>query len=399
MRRKEPVTKYNGTTIRHRHNGTFAVDFWHEGKRKRKVFETLPEAKTQADQWKIEAKNKGLSAFTMADRDRADVAEFRKGERIVPLSDVFTFWGTHHPAGEHVTIEALVESFLSAPGRRGGRIVERRPATTEGHRKRLRAFVATFGRHPAHEVTQDDIETFLDAHGWSGLNRRHYLAAVRALFAFAVRKNHVGMNPAAGVELPEAATGEPVIMAVGDVEKYLSAIAATVPDLLPREALAFFCGLRPEELSRLDWRNVSMTNKLVTVTGDVAKVQGHRRNVTMPDNLLAWLAPFVRDAGAVWPFASPNTLRYKRAEARETAGVDVPDNAGRHAFASYHLAADLNAPATAEAMGHADVKLLRNVYRNIVASDGKAITQADGLAFFQVVPKGESNVIRFRAQA
>jgi len=115
--------------------------------------------------------------------------------------------------------------------------------------------------------------------------------------------------------------------------------------------------------------------------------------VEISDNLMKWLAPYVRDTGPVWPFASATTLHRKRAEAREKAGVDVPDNAGRHAFASYHLAAHVNANATSEAMGHADTKLLKDTYRNITASDGRPITKKNGEQYFAIMPKRESNVI------
>ena len=90
MRRKEPVTKYQGTTIRHRRNGTFSVDFWHEGQRRRKVFPTLAEAKTQVDQWRIEAKNQGLAGFSLADRDRVDVTEFRRADAVQEL--ILSIW-------------------------------------------------------------------------------------------------------------------------------------------------------------------------------------------------------------------------------------------------------------------------------------------------------------------
>lgn len=402
MRRryKNPVTMYEGTRIRHMvKRDTWQVDYCALGKRERKRFKTLPEAKTWVDQKNIETKNIGRAAFGLDDRDRRDVAEARKKLGTVPLSAVFDFWFTHHPVGEQKTVEQIVDEFLSAPGRRGNKIVERREHTTEGHRKRLSPFGEAFGKHPAHEVTQGDVEQWLDVHGWTGLNRRHYVASVRALFNFAVRKQYVSMNPANKIELPDAGTAEPTIMAVGEVEKYLAAIEATCTALLPREAIAFFCGLRPEELSRMDWRNISVENKLITVGGDVAKVQGHRRNVEMPDNLLAWLAPHIRSAGPVWPFASATTLHRKRVEAREVAGVDVPDNAGRHCFASYHLAAHQNASATAEAMGHSDTKLLKNTYRNITASDGKPITKAMGEQFFKIVPKHQAGVVQFRKTA
>lgn len=388
--RKYPVILYRGARIRH----IVERDCWHAdftalGKQERKRFKTMAAAKTFIDQKITETKSKGLAAFGVGDRDRLDVTEARKWLGAVPLSTVFDFWRTHHPLGEQKTVKQIIDEFLAAPGRRGTKAVKRRAATIEGHRKRLLPFGNTFGKHLAHDVQQGAIEKWLDANGWSGLNRRHYVASIRALFSFAVRKQFVVMNPATGIELPDAGTAEPVILTVADVEKYLTAVDTACADLLPREALSFFCGLRPEELTRLDWQNVSIANKLVTVGGDVAKVQGHRRNIEMPENLLAWLAPYVRNAGPVWPFASATTLHRKRVQAREAAKVDVPDNAGRHAFASYHLVAYDNAPMTAERMGHADVKLLRNVYRNITASDGKPITKAAGEAYFKIMPKRE----------
>ncbi|MBT3193334.1 MAG: tyrosine-type recombinase/integrase [Verrucomicrobia bacterium] len=410
---KQPVTKYQGQRIRYiPESDTWAADYNAVGERARKRFKSEEAAKIWIDQKAIETKNKGRGAFGLDDRDRLDVAEFRRGTPSMPLADVFDFWHKHHPKGEQRTIEQVVEEFLSPKtmGRRGNKPIKRREATVETLRKRLSHFTPVFADHQAHEITQHDIEQWLDVNRWGGINRRHYLASVRALFRFAMRKNYVAMNPAAEIETPDVETAEPVIMTASDVEKYLNAMltASQVTvnkatgvkyendcvDLLPRESIAFFCGLRPEELSRLDWRNVSLDNKLITVSGDVAKVQGHRRNVEMPDNLIQWLAPYAKDSGPVWPYKSPTTLVRKRKRAREAAGVEVPDNAGRHAFASYHLAANENAPATAEAMGHSDIKLLRNTYRNITASDGRPITKAAGEKYFKIVPKRKGNVIQ-----
>lgn len=401
MRRKRSknygeTISYEGQTIRTLVSGRkrYMADFCALGHRERKYFATLPEAKTFIDQKKIETKNKGRAAFDIDDRDRLDLSAAREKIGDTSLASIVEFWLAHHPIGETKTVQAVVEEFLLAPGRRGTKIVERRAATTEGHRKRLISFCEAFGARPLHEIGQPDIEAWLDVNGWTGLNRRHYLATVRALLNHAVRKKYVVANVGMGIELPDAGTAEPVIMTVADVDTYLHSIEATCSELLPREAIAFFCGLRPEELSRLDWKNISVENKLITVSGDVAKVQGHRRNVEIPDNLMQWLAPYVRDTGPVWPFASATTLHRKRTEAREKAGVEVPDNAGRHAFASYHLAAHESAPKTAHAMGHADTDLLMQTYRNITASDGRPITKKNGEAYFNIMPKRERNVIR-----
>jgi len=398
---KHPVELYRGTRIRHVvERGCYAVDYTALGQRERKRFTEIDHAKVWIDQKIIETENQGKAAFGLADADRVDVAEARKwlpeGTR---LSTVFDFWKTHHPQGEQKTVAEIVDAFLSSDtGRRGKRTVNRRESTSENHVKRLsrmatthpdtcHCFRCTFGHCMAHEVTRADIEHWLASNGWHGRNRDHYLRSVKAMFNAAIRKGQLSTSPAEKIETVEHHAEEAVIMTVKDVSKYLNAIDAEEPDLLAREAIGFFCGLRPTELTRLDWRNVSIENKLITVTKDVAKIQGHRRNVTMPDCLVAWLAPYAQDVGKVWDYKSTTTLHRKRTAAREAAGVDVPQNAARHAFASYHLAGEGNAPATAELMGHSDIKLLRDTYRNIVDAAGKPITEAMGQKYFKITPK------------
>lgn len=397
---KHPVTMYQGSRIRHiTERKCWQADFTALGKRDRKRFKTLSEAKTWIDQKKIEIANRGKAAFSMTSQDRLDIADARKWLGAVSLSDVFNFWKAHHPAGEQKTVEQLKDEFLKAPGRRGKKVIIRRAATIEGHRNRLLSFVATFGQYSANEITQTAIEEWLNINGWTGLNRRHYLASVRAMFAHAQRRGYVAFNAAENIELPDVNSEEPEIMTTDNISKYLQSVADNVPELLPREAISFFCGLRPEELTRLNWRNVSIENKLITVTGEVAKVQGHRRNVEIPANLIEWLLPYAKDSGKVWEYKSATTLHRKRVLARTASGIDVPNNAGRHAFASYHLAAFENSAKTAEAMGHSDIKLLRNVYRNIVSSDGKPITKNDGITFFNISPKRTEGLVQFRAIA
>ncbi len=414
MKAKDRASKpieYRGQKIRTVKNRPgYLADFTANGGRERKMFRALAEAKTWIDQKNTESKSKGRAAFGLSDRDRIDIMEARRWLGSIPLTQVFDFWRKHHPVGDCKTVEAIIDEFMEAPGRRGTRSVQRRQATIDGHKWRLAAFCKAFGIMQAHEVTADAIEQWLDVNRWTGINRRHYLASVRALYAFAVRKKHVAVNPAIQIETPGSNPTDPVIMTPADVQRYLAAIetAKTVKlwrgteyrtdcaDMLPREVLAFFCGLRPEECSRIDWQNISFENRLVTVTGDVAKIQGRRRNIPLPDCAIAWLIPYRKDAGPVWPHTSPTTLHRKRSMARAAAGVDVPDNAGRHAFASYHLAKYHDAPKTADAMGHSDIKMLKNVYTNIVSSDGAAITEAMANEYFNIMPDAAAIRRRFK---
>lgn len=408
--RKQAVTEYEGQTIRHRDNGTFQADFHAGGVRKRKVYDTLDAAKIAIDQWKIEHVNKGRAAFGINDRDRLDLAEGRKKVADVPLSALFDFWTLHHPVGNTKTVNELVDAFLTAKtGRRGKKVVERRESTALNHTKRLtrmtdqthppecRCFVCAFGSHPVSAVTTEAIESWLDTGEWQGRNRKHYVGSVRALFNFGIRRKDCAANPADAIETPEIIDEEPVIMAVKDIQKYLDAVQAEDAELLPREAIGFFCGLRPAELDRLEWKAVSLAGKTITIAGAVAKIQGHRRVVEIPDNLVAWLAPYA-GGESVWQ-SSPRAAQNRRKKIADKIGVVIPPNAGRHCFASYHLAMNGSADKTATQMGHESTKLLNNTYKGLFDTAGKVINEKAGTAYFKIKPKKASNVIQLRQAA
>ena len=99
----------------------------------------------------------------------------------------------------------------------------------------------------------------------------------------------------------------------------------------------------------------------------------------MSDNLKAWLAPFVKSKGAV--VKSPAVWRNGVEAARKDAKVTVwPHNAGRHSFASYHLAKHEDPGKLAMALGHPDPSLLFRHYR-------KLVTAKAAEAFWGIMPK------------
>src|SRR5258707_13066328 len=61
------------------------------------------------------------------------------------------------------------------------------------------------------------------------------------------------------------------------------------PALVPFLVFGFFCGIRPmDEVCGLRWRNVSITDKVVTIPAEISKTKT-RRFIDLSENAIAWL--------------------------------------------------------------------------------------------------------------
>ena len=366
-----------------------------DGKRRRVRFEHLKQAQQHCQRLRTDLLNKGTAGQNLSDRDRVEAAEARAALGAVPIMDAVRFYLRHHATGAAgMTVADLIAEYLKAPGRRGGKLIERRPVTVEAARKRLAPFGDTFGKRAVSDITRPDVEGWLDAGGWSGLNRRHYLANARALYGYAVRKAYVALNPAEGVELPEDPEAvPPAILTPKQVAAVLKAATAEAPDLVPRLAVSFFAGLRPTELTRLDWSAVNLAGGFITVNPETAKMR-RQRHVEIPANLSAWLTPHRKASGALWPKGS-TTYWHKLGDVLERVNLKaLPYNAGRHAFASYHLAMHEDPGKTSLQLGHTKPDLLFNVYRGIHQTDGAPVTKEAATAYFGIRPEGKADIIQ-----
>jgi integrase len=381
-----------------KHGKPFQVDEGtRNGTRRRVRFGTLGEARNHCKELRTELINKGTAAQGLSDRDRLDAAEARKELGKVAIMDAVRFYLRHHATGasEGMTVSELIAEYLKAPGRRGNKAIERRARTVKAARNRLGAFGTAFGDRHAAEITRQDVEGWLVSGGWAGLNARNYLANVRALFAFAIRKEWQTMNPAEKVELaanPEAQT--PPIMPPAQVRALLAAAVKYDAALVPRMVISFFAGVRAAELDRLDWGGVNLSAGTITIEPAVAKMR-RQRHIAITENLRDWLVPYHKSAGPVWS-QSDVSFHHRAAAVARKARVKVPPNAGRHAFASYHLAQGEDAGKTALQLGHARPDLLLTVYRNIRTSDGKPITKEVAQEFFAIVPNSKAKVVEFK---
>jgi integrase len=106
--------------------------------------------------------------------------------------------------------------------------------------------------------------------------------------------------------------------------------------------LGCFCGIRPDgELQKLEWSDIDLSDKVVTIRPEVSKTN-RRRFVDLSDNAIAWLEAYRirggQSAGKIVPYTD-GELRARRRANRKAAGIDRwIQQAMRHSFCSNWLA-------------------------------------------------------------
>jgi integrase len=136
-----------------------------------------------------------------------------------------------------------------------------------------------------------------------------------------------------------------------------------------------FCGLRTAEILRLDWRDLNLERRLITVEADKAKTQA-RRIVPLCSAAVEWLRTVAQKDGRVAPFTRENWLSEALTaavnKARKKAGSKTKfawqRNALRHSFASYRVAEIKNVDQVALECGNS-AKMIFTHYRELATED------------------------------
>src|SRR5262245_1529602 len=225
------------------------------GKRVRQQFATKGAAEAFLSAKRNERALGGVEALSLSDADRAAFASAR--DRLAPLGwtieQAVEFVLKYGKVTTEVTIDEACAECVNA--KRTAGMSDRYIATLES---RFRAFVPAFTGRNVSEVNHSAIEAWVAKQGQSAWTRKGALRDVKTLFAFCVKRGYVNLNPCERLESIKIADAAPVILSVSDCEKLLNAALAVDAGLIPYLALGLFCGLRPAELERLEWSEVSL---------------------------------------------------------------------------------------------------------------------------------------------
>jgi len=361
----------------------YRVTWTQAGKRKSKWFKLKGEAQNFRDDTEADLESYGASQAPVTTAELRAIHTFR--EAIARLPE-------HAQA---TTLVDAVESFTIGLESRHKSIscqdVSDKLVTkllvegkSKSHRDsleyRLKRFNGDYGDWLACDVTTEVIDDFLSNLKVGSQTKLHYRRAIGQMFNHAIQINAAPSNPITNSIKPVVKPATTGILYPSEVASLLS---CADDDTLPALAISFFAGVRRAELERLDWSEIHLEEKFIEIKAENAKT-AQRRLITMSDNLIAWITPHAMKSGKV--IKSPAIWRNGQEQAREDAKIEKwPHNAGRHSFASYHLAQHEDAGKLAMALGHPDPRLLFKHYRQLV-------TKKTAETYWSIIPAKAENI-------
>ncbi|OJV25396.1 MAG: hypothetical protein BGO12_07540 [Verrucomicrobia bacterium 61-8] len=203
----------------------------------------------------------------------------------------------------------------------------------------------------------------------TGRNRNNYRGVFCNLFSYAQRLGYLPRNIETEAEHLREAPDRDANVAIYQPEA-MQTIMDGLPDKwIPFAAIGAFAGCRGAEIHRLDWRDIDLEERHITVESSKSKT-GKRRVVPISDNLYAYLAPYAQKSGWVCPhYSHDSTLSQEFTKAWDNAGIKVEkiDNGFRHSYASYRIEEVKSLPQVAWEMNTSERKL-RDNYLELVSA-------------------------------
>lgn len=338
----------------------WVVDVTHNGKRRRKRFNTQVEAK------------------------QFDVLSWL-GEK-----------SKKEPMGDKTILSVACDRYLTSYAKRNkndAKPFHRGLQTTE---ERVRKFIEWFGDNRlVSEVTAQDWHDYLDNDSWGDYTKKQYGGAVKIFMAWCGKQKY-GTNESDWY----STTNKELVIKTTDGKKFhrlpeicsieeTKALLDSMPDKYkPTMAIMFFTGIRADiEMTLLDYSDIQW-GKRIGLVAEHTKT-GRERWIIPPENLWEWLP---KGRGKVNPvtynaFSQARALAAKRAYGRENngrrggggvKGFDYPANGARHSFGSYGYWR--NFEWALDTMGHMSSEVFLKNYKN------NRVDKEDSEEYFSIKP-------------
>lgn len=381
------------------------------GARKRKQFATLEKAQKFADDAWTGYCKQGHVYFDATTDERNQFASVLPKLRAagIDLVEAIEFALPRlRPAGGDKTFTEVIDELRASKAlmlKRG----TLRSDSEKAFRLRSQKVVDAFGPTLIRDLTLDEVRLWLESLDLAPRTLKNELNCLSEVLRYAVARKYVIENVLDGLTAGDRREiyghnedREPEILTPVEAENLLNA-AEQHPelDLLPAVVLGLFCGIRTEELKRLQWQHVNISEGFVTISREIAKKR-RIRNVTLPDNAKQWLTLCQARDGKITrsDFFCDFDRRFNKllriAKFTELDGegnivrVVWKKNGMRHSFGSYHYGLHGDSIKTSNELGHQQGD-------NVLFEHYRALTnKKQAESYFGLVPRPEhSKVVKF----
>ncbi len=245
-----------------------------------------------------------------------------------------------------------------------------------------------FGDKSAESIEDTEIYAFIESKQQAGLSNRYIsdmLIVMKSMFKYAVRTYRV-YNPMEYIKMPRAKNPEITLLDENEQTKLQEYIGHNQNKATLGVALSMTTGIRIGELCALQWKDIDLEKRILTVSKTIQRVQvqggdkrtklvitepkseSSRRKIPIPKGMIAFLEKFKgKDSeyivsGKEKPI-EPRAMQYRFHKILKNVNLpSVHFHALRHIFASTCIKLGFDVKALSELLGHSTVELTLNRY-------------------------------------
>lgn len=245
-----------------------------------------------------------------------------------------------------------------------------------------------FGNMTISQIMPTDIYKFIQQKHERKLSNRYIsdiLIIIKSIFKFAVSRYHI-YNPMDEVTMPKKQKSEVKLLTTDEQRRLEQYIVENHNLTTLGVALSNVTGLRIGELCALQWKDIDLEKRILTVSKTIQRIQikngrcrtkliitapkteNSHRTIPIPKFMIAFLREFQGDADAYILSGSykplePRTLQYRFVRILKNANLpSVHFHALRHMFASNCVKLGFDIKALSEILGHSGVEITLNRY-------------------------------------